>query len=242
MKLKSLSRKKSKMELKDNCAICRISMSRNKVVKLLPCSHLLHDKCAEPLRDQTCPICRTVFVEKIEVTRTIYKKNTSQDRQRITACANKGDDWVSLSETLGVKYKTAYQWVRSGRDSMFGKGGKKPKILNSEQIDIMISWVEETCDLTIKQLKAKVLAEFGKSISSTTITNYLEGRIFTLKKVHTAPATMNTEENKLKRADYVRSLNNFIRQGKQIVWIDETNFNLFCRRSRGRSKAGTRAI
>lgn len=114
---------------------------------------------------------------------------------------------------------------------MHDKGGRKPKILNDEQIDILISWVEETCDLTIKQLQAKVFAEFNKTISSTTIANYLEGRVFKFKQVHTAPATMNTEENELKRADHVRSLNNFIRLGKQIVWIDQTNFNLFCRRS-----------
>jgi hypothetical protein len=37
-------------------------------------------------------------------------------------------------------------------------------------------------------------------------------------------------------------LNHYIEQGKQIVWIDETNFNLFCRRTRGRARIGSRAI
>lgn len=230
------------MQVKDNCAICRIPMTRNPLVKLLPCRHLLHARCAEPLREPTCPICRSEYEEKVEFARTIYKKNSSQDRQRITACANKGDDWVALAQTLGVKYKTAFQWVRSGRDSMLKKGGNKPKVLTDEQIDLLISWVEETCDITIKQLQAKVQAEFNKPISNTTIVNYLEGRVFTMKQVHTEPVSMNSPENKIKRAEYVRSLNNFIRQGKQIVWVDETNFNLFCRRSRGRSKAGCRAV
>nr|CAI5841804.1 unnamed protein product [Callosobruchus analis] len=52
---------------------------------------------------------------------------------------------------------------------------------------------------------------------------------------------MNSEENKRKR-EYVTALNRYIELGKQIVWIDETNFNLFCRRTRGRSRVGVRAV
>ena len=53
---------------------------------------------------------------------------------------------------------------------------------------------------------------------------------------------MNSMENKIKCAAYVRSLNAHIQSGKQIVWIDETNFNLFCRRTRGRARVGNRAV
>lgn len=31
-------------------------------------------------------------------------------------------------------------------------------------------------------------------------------------------------------------------QGKQIVWLDDTNFDLFCRRKRERARAGNRAV
>lgn len=41
---------------------------------------------------------------------------------------------------------------------------------------------------------------------------------------------------------YIRTLNDYIQQGKQIVWIDETNQNLFCRRCRGRSRVDNRAV
>lgn len=43
------------------------------------------------------------------------------------------------------------------------------------------------------------------------------------------------------RAQYVEKLNNLVHQGRQIVWMDETNFNLFCRRTVGRAKIGDRA-
>ncbi|VEN42387.1 unnamed protein product [Callosobruchus maculatus] len=71
---------------------------------------------------------------------------------------------------------------------------------------------------------------------------YIEGRLFTIKQVHKQPISMNSEENKRKRAGYVTALNRYIELGKQIVWIDETNFNLFCRRTRGRFRVGVRAV
>lgn len=233
------------MNLKDNCAICRVSMTRNVVIRLLPCRHLLHAKCAEPLQNEPetlCPICRAVCYGSELVVRQHYMKNTQQDRERILTCANRGEDWVALAVTLGIKYKTAFHWVHSGRDVMLHKGGVKPKILTEEQIDVLISWVEEDCSITLKQLQQKIFQNFQVVVSVTTVGNYLEGRVFTIKQSHFEPVTMNTEENKLKRAQYVQTLNRYIEQGKQIVWIDETNFNLFCRRTRGRARVGSRAV
>jgi hypothetical protein len=125
---------------------------------------------------------------------------------------------------------------------MLHKGGNKPKILTNEQIDVMISWVEEECSITLKQLQQKILQNLRNMLSVTTVGNYLEGRVFTIKQTHCEPAAMNIEENKRKRAEYVQALNHYIKQGKQIVWIDETNFNLFCRRTTGRARIGSRAI
>jgi hypothetical protein len=87
-----------------------------------------------------------------------------------------------------------------------------------------------------------MLQIFRNVVSVTTVGNYLEGRVFTIKQTHYEPAAMNIEENKRKRSEYVQVLNHYIEQGKQIVWIDETNFSLFCRRTRGRARVGSRAI
>jgi transposase len=188
------------MNLIDNCAICRVSMARNAVIRLLPCRHLLHRKCAERLHNGPevfCPICRVISNESEPIERQLYKKHMCQDRERIVA--NKGEDWVALAVALGVKYKTAFQWVHSGRDFMLHKGGIKPKILTDEQIDVMISWVEEECSVTLKQLQQKILQIFRNMVSVTTVGNYLEGGVFNIKQTHCEPAAMNIEENKRKR-------------------------------------------
>jgi transposase len=192
---------------KRQCAICRVSMARNAVIRLLPCRHLLHRKCAEPLQngqEAFCPICRTISNESEPIERQRYKKHMCQNRERIVACANKGEDWVALAVALDVKYRTAFQWVHSGRDFMLHKGGIKPKILTDKQIDVMISWVEEECSITLKQLQQKILQIFRNMLSVTTVGNYLEGKVFTIKQTHCEPAAMNIEENKRKQAEYVR--------------------------------------
>lgn len=235
------------MNFKDNCSVCRVPMTRTSVTRLLPCRHLLHTKCFENVLnnvegDTICPLCRTAVENTEVIERTRYKKHNIQDRERIVTCANKGEDWVGLAATLGVTYKTAFHWVRSGREVTFARGGIKPKILTEEQINQIILWLEEDTGITLKQLKEKVLNFFHIHICVSTISNYLEGRFFSVKQVHREPVTMNSEENKRRRAEYVRELNQYIQNGKQIVWIDETNFNLFCRRTRGRARVGARAI
>jgi transposase len=161
---------------------------------------------------------------------------------RVGTSSNRGEDWVVFATTLGIKYKTAFHWVRSGREVMLKKGGMKPKALVEDEINAIVEWVEDDCGLTLKQVKEKVLENFRKNVSTSTIGNYLEGSLFTMKQVHKQPISMNSEENKRKRAEYVAALNRYIELGKQIVWIDETNFNLFCRRNRGRSRTGVRAV
>lgn len=235
------------MEFRDNCAICRSTMTRKQVVRVLPCRHLLHGPCVELLFGQVdnarlCPICRQDCHDQEAVERRRYKVHSNRDRERIVTCANKGNDWGALAKDLGINYKTASNWIRSGRQQMITRGGKKPKSLTEAEIDVIISWVEQDSTITLKAIKQKFHQEFRKDVSVSTIGNYLEGRQFTMKNNHYEPVAMNTVENKAKRAEYVRRLNNFIQEGKQIIWIDQTNFNLFCRRSRGRARRGDRSV
>nr|CAI5834910.1 unnamed protein product [Callosobruchus analis] len=83
------------------------------------------------------------------------------------------------------------------------KGGIKPKALVDDEINTIVEWIEDDCGLTLKQVKIKVLVNF-------------HGRLFTMKQVHKQSISMNSEENKRKRAEYVTALNRYIELGKQI--------------------------
>ena len=166
-------------------------------------------------------------VEKVE--RKTYGRYLPQDRLRVVECAQRGGDWKDLALSLNVNYKTAYGWVRSGESSGGRRGGYKPKYLNDAQITEVLNHIETDPEVTLRQLKTFIFQHFHVHLSISTVGNYLDGKMYTIKKFHHRPITMNSEPNKQLRKLYVESLNAHIQEGKEIVWMDETNFNLFCR-------------
>ena len=53
---------------------------------------------------------------------------------------------------------------------------------------------------------------------------------------------MNSDANKQKRREYVEKLMTFQGNGKTIIFQDESNLNLFCRRTQARAPKGSRAL
>ena len=221
-------------------------MMRGDLQYTMSCMHLFHKKCitSRLQTDNKCPSCQNEISNEdlADFMRRKNQKTQKEDRRRIVECANKGENWVALANTLDVKYKTAYAWIRSGEYETVGKGGKKPRILSDAMIQRTLEWLEEDCELTLKQLTAKICDTYNVTVCTSTLANVLEAKCFTTKRTHRIPSTMNTAENKVLRKQYLIKLNQFIREGKEIIWIDESNVNLFCRRTTGRARKGTRAV
>lgn len=233
------------MQMSDNCAICLRTMISGTLIRMLPCFHFLHEDCIAQILEQNnplCPLCREDIEDTERVQHRQYGRYVPEFRQRIVECADRGGDWRGLANQLNVNYKTAYGWVRSGESSGKARGGYKRKYLNDDQIQSVVNHVEMDPEVTLRQLKEYIQGQFQIRLAMSTIGNYMDGHLYTIKKLHHRPVTMNTEGNKQARRTYVLSLNAFIQEGKEIVWIDETNFNLFTRRTQGWSRKGTRAV
>ena len=119
-------------------------------------------------------------------------------------------------------------------------GGAKRIKVTEQHVEKMIEYVSENPLITLKEIQDKIQVEYELTVSTTTIHKHMEGKFYTVKKIRFEPATINCEENKTKRAYYVSRLMEESGNGKTIVYIDETNCNLFLRRSFGRSRKGTR--
>ena len=104
----------------------------------------------------------------------------------------------------------------------------------------MIEYVSENPLITLKEIQDKIQAKYDLTVSTTTIHKHMEGNFYTVKKIRFEPANMNCEENKTKKAYYVSRLMEESENSKTIVYIDETNCDLFLRRNFGRSRKGTR--
>ncbi|KAG6585072.1 Replication protein A 70 kDa DNA-binding subunit [Phytophthora cinnamomi] len=63
-----------------------------------------------------------------------------------------------------------------------------------------------------------------------------------MKQFHKEPQFMNTEQNKIKRRDFLVRLEQLQADGNSIIYMDETNFNLWPSRTRSRSICSRRAV
>lgn len=173
--------------------------------------------------------------------RGAYKKSFKNDTKlRIIAVAEKDSDWKAAARANGVPIATAYGWLCRADEPPRKRGGyRKPKLTNYD-VEKMLTYVERNPLITLTEIKCKVQDEIGISISTNTIHKYLDCKFYTIKKVLSEPCTMNSASNKEKRRDYVQALMDKMGQGKFIIFIDESNCNLFLRRTQGRSRKGTR--
>ena len=131
----------------------------------------------------------------------------------------------------------------SGLDKAKKKqGGYKRALLSQGQIDEIMASIEEDPEITLNKVKQEIFLKFGATVCISTVSNYLDGQLMTFKKLHHRPITMNTDANKQLRKSYVQRFNTFVQHEKDLVYIDETNFNLFCRRSNSWSRKGLRAV
>ncbi|OQR83699.1 hypothetical protein ACHHYP_14397, partial [Achlya hypogyna] len=104
------------------------------------------------------------------------------------------------------------------------------------------NWVDSACQLTLAEITARIANELNVSVSIPTVHRALDGRAYTYKDVHPEPLQMNTDLAKENRRHYVQRLRALAAQGKVPIWVDETNFNLFTARRKGRAKRNTRAV
>ena len=76
------------------------------------------------------------------------------------------------------------------------------------------------------------------NVSISTIARYLEGRLYTMKKLESIPINRNTIEIKEARPDHAFWLQSQHESGGRFCYVDETGFGLYTARTRGRAVKG----
>ncbi|RLN94497.1 hypothetical protein BBJ28_00016727 [Nothophytophthora sp. Chile5] len=97
-------------------------------------------------------------------------------------------------------------------------------------------------DLTLRQLADVLGTSLQMTVCPQSVKNHLDVSLITMKQFHKEPQYMNTPQNKLKRREYLIKLQRHQAAGTTIIYMDETNFNLWSTRIRGRSRRGHRAV
>lgn len=170
----------------------------------------------------------------------IKKKDADNLKKQICALYNNNQDWRALAKSVGVAKSTAYRWVKNQTDIEKKRGGKRRTKIFAEHRISMEQYIEENPRITLKQITEKLRNDHEITVSKECVRKHLDGLMFTMKNIRKEPERANSEANKTRRCEYVRQLLLYQADNIPIVYMDETNFNLYISRTKGRSKKGTR--
>ncbi|RLN47036.1 hypothetical protein BBJ28_00019617 [Nothophytophthora sp. Chile5] len=173
-------------------------------------------------------------------TKTTYGLAT---RQRVLDAFREGRDWKLVAEHNGISASTARRIVAAGTPDTKPRGGLRPsRVRCTPEIEAALQeYLEDNCLYTLEQMKDMVWMDFQVDLSTTTISNRLLKLMYTVKQVRVVPSTCNNEVNKAKRKAFADQLVQHQEDGDLVVYYDETNFNIYCKRSQGRALKGERA-
>ena len=189
--------------------------------------------------DQYICLLQSAFVPVMH-----HRRTSNEDRRRIVESYEAGDDFIALATTLGIKRTTAYSIVttfqRQSRTTAIEQAGGRPKVIDDETLDLVVTLLEAYPALTLKQLITEVRTLWpGKPhFSDMTLSRALEGELFSVKLTRDTPMDRNSIRVKDARHSYAEW---FLSSSLKRVYVDETGFNLWTKRSYGRSRVGERA-
>lgn len=169
------------------------------------------------------------------------RTTSNEDRKRIVQCARAGGDIVSIAKHLGIKLSTCRAIAETDRDVALKRGLSKRKF-SDDYVKHLCSVVDDKPEFTLKQLKSRMEIDIPDvTISVSSIDRLLDGHGYSRKKLTIQPIERNRQDVKEKRVDFVNWLGNS-GTTKLRIYIDETNYNIWCSTSFGRSKISTPCI
>ena len=159
----------------------------------------------------------------------------------------RGEDAILLARQMGIKDGTARAILRKA--IIAGEAIDLPHVgpHNTKVAEDMRKAVEdiisENCTLSLKEINLKLQQRLPEApkVSLKTIERILDGLFYTLKKVTILPFERNSQSVEDLRREYAEW---FLKDGTLVenhVFIDETGFNVWTKRGKGRSKKGTPA-
>jgi len=175
-----------------------------------------------------------------------YTKVTTEMKRRLVEAFEAGDDYHNAARTLGIKLQTARSILvryREGQPIEDQRGGRREEStkVTPSIVQLLVNMVEQTPDLTLKTMKAHLSTDAGVEISISSIARALDGQLISMKKLQDCPKQRNSPRTKMLRAAYADW---YLQQdpGKVLVYVDESCFNIFTRRTRGRAAIGQPAF
>jgi transposase len=148
-----------------------------------------------------------------------------------------------VATTFQIKYSTVCaiynRFLRTGLINNAPRGGYKPRTLTPENRAVIQGWLDEDCQLKLKDLKRKLEDELEVVASVETVRRAVDDFNYSIKLVRATGAAADTEERWQQRVVYSQWFVNSPWNQERVVFVDENVFNLSVRRSRGWARRGS---
>jgi transposase len=122
---------------------------------------------------------------------------TTEIRKRIVGLALEGNGCTTISRILSLSRTTVSSIVSkfysTGEAEAKTRGGDRRGKLTIDQENILCSWVDQNCLLTLKDIKKRLVDEFGSIVSVSTVDRCSKSFHYTIKNVLPVPVPRNTE-------------------------------------------------
>jgi transposase len=170
-------------------------------------------------------------------------KISTIDKERLIACFTSYGDYVTLAHHLGVADSTARTIIRRHIKNIHqGKhGGHKKRVITDEVGQSLIQFVNDNPLATLVTMRGFLTSACGVDVSLSSIAGFLDGQLITLKLVRDVVAERNSPSTKDRRFHYAKwFIENQV--SEKCIYIDESGFNVWTRRTYGRSSKGDRCF
>lgn len=118
-------------------------------------------------------------------------------RIRVIRAVEGGMSRNAAARRFGVSVASAVRWmdayVRTGRTAPRPRGGDRRSGRTEAQAGFLLGAVAETPDITLAELRARLIAERGESFALSTIHDFFRRRAVTYKKRLRMPASSSAK-------------------------------------------------
>jgi transposase len=165
-------------------------------------------------------------------------------KRHVLEAHRNGGNALQVALHNGMSRSTAYRIINTENIETRQRGGLRESLVKmTPSMKVFLEEVvEEDPTFTLEQMKDKLQERYGTVVSISTIDRSLQEMVYTTKQVRRGNDRMNTEINKEKRRLYCLKIEAHEREGDMVVYVDETNYNLHCKRSFGRSVSSERSV
>ncbi|KAM3172055.1 hypothetical protein ACTXT7_015333 [Hymenolepis weldensis] len=168
----------------------------------------------------------------------VSKRYPSHIKEEILTWAREGRNWSQRAKELGIRHQSAYYWVASAHKKQFPhikplrkKTEKRatPIQVNSKIVKFVCGLYEKNPKITLVKICKRLQEELGVTAAVSTIHKYLRGMVFARSK-NPCPNYKSPENNEETR-EYISTLLNYLKAGKEIIWLGGLVYNLHTRKS-----------